>query len=107
MLLAPHWSTVKRILRYVQGSIAHGLLIQKSLSCAFSAYFDADWAGNLDDRRSTGGYALFYGNTLIAWSAKKQSIISRSSTESEYKAVANATAELIWVEALLKEIGVP
>src|SRR5438105_13454478 len=65
-----HWSAVKRILRYVQGTIVYGLLIQKSMSCALSAYSDADWAGNLDDRRSTGGYALCYGNTLIAWSAK-------------------------------------
>jgi hypothetical protein len=52
----------------------------------------------------TGGYAIFYG--LIAWSARKQSTISRSSTESEYKALANATSELVWVQSLLKELGV-
>jgi histone deacetylase 1/2 len=101
-----HWSAVKRILRYVRGSLSHGLFIQPARSSVLTAYSDADWAGNLDDRRSTGGYALFYGSTLIAWSAKKQSTVSRSSTESEYKVVADATAEVIWVEALLKELGV-
>jgi hypothetical protein len=71
-----------------------------------SAFSDADWAGNSDDRRSTGRHAIFYGGNLVAWSARKQATVSRSSTESEYKALANATAELIWVQALLGELGV-
>ncbi|XP_071678597.1 uncharacterized protein [Lolium perenne] len=101
----PHWSAVKRILRYVRHTVDSGLLLRSSSSTLLSAFSDVDWAGNMDDRRSTGGYAIFYGGNLIAWSARKQSTVSHSSTESEYKTLGNATAELIWVQSLLKELG--
>jgi histone deacetylase 1/2 len=101
-----HWTAVKRILRYVRGTSGLGIKITKSPSTLLSAFSDADWAGSIDDRRSTGGFAVFFGPNLISWSAKKQATVSRSSTEAEYKSLANATAELIWVETLLKELGV-
>lgn len=101
-----HWSAVKRILRYTQGTMDVGLTIRPSDSTLLSAFSDADWAGSIDDRRSTGGFAIFLGPNLISWSARKQPTVSRSSTEAEYKSLANATAELIWVEALLQELGV-
>jgi histone deacetylase 1/2 len=103
-----HWSAVKRILRYVKATLSDGLLLRRPTASSdlLSAFSDADWAGDSDDRRSTGGYAIFYGGNLVAWSARKQATVSRSSTESEYKSLANATAELIWVQALLDELGV-
>jgi histone deacetylase 1/2 len=88
--------------------VSYGLHIQPNPSGVLSAYSDADWAGSTDDRRSTGGYAVFFvGSNLIAWSARKQATVSRSSTEAEYKAVGDATAEIIWVHSLLHELGIP
>jgi histone deacetylase 1/2 len=101
-----HWTAAKRILRYVSHTLSFGLTFMKSRSTLVSAFSDADWAGCVDDRRSTGGFAVFYGPNLISWSAKKQETVSRSSTETEYKSVANATAEVIWVQSLLAELGV-
>jgi histone deacetylase 1/2 len=102
-----HWEAVKRILRYVKGTLDTGLSIRRSPASGVSIFTDADWAGCVDDRRSTGGFAIFVGPNLISWSSKKQPTVSRSSTEAEYKALANGAAEAIWVDSLLKELGVP
>jgi histone deacetylase 1/2 len=97
---------VKRILRYLKQSTNLGLKISRSSSLRVSAFSDADWAGCSDDRRSTGGFAVFFGANLVSWSARKQATVSRSSTEAEYKALANATAEVMWIQTLLMELGV-
>ncbi|WVZ94198.1 hypothetical protein U9M48_040119, partial [Paspalum notatum var. saurae] len=91
-----HYSAMKMILRYVNGTVGFGLKILKSSSNLVSAFSDVDWAGCSDDRRSTGGFVVFLGSNLIFWSAQKQTTVSHSSTEAEYKALANATAQLIW-----------
>jgi hypothetical protein len=102
-----HWTTLKRILRYIKSCMNICFRICKSSSTLVSGYSDVDWAGSVDDRRSTGGFAIFLGNNLISWNAKKQATISRSSTETECKALANATTEIMWVQTLLRELQVP
>nr|XP_020195890.1 uncharacterized mitochondrial protein AtMg00810-like [Aegilops tauschii subsp. strangulata] len=101
-----HWFAVKRILRYVRLTVSFGLRLRPSSSRVLFAFSGADWAGCPDDQRSTGGHVVFLGPNLIAWSARRQATVSRSSTEAEYKSVANTTAKLIWIESLLRELGV-
>jgi histone deacetylase 1/2 len=101
-----HWTVVKCILRYLRDTISLGLRLSKSSSTIVSAFSDADWAGCPDDRRSTGGFAVYVGTNLVLWNARKQATVSRSSTEAEYKSLANATAEVMWVQTLLRELGV-
>jgi hypothetical protein len=86
-----HWIAIKRILRYIKQFIKLGLKIWKSDSTLVSAFSDTDWAHNVDDRISTWDFAVFLGCNLISWSDRKQNTMSRSITEAEYKAIADAT----------------
>ena len=70
-------------------------------------YTDADWGGNADDLTSTSAYITFLGGNPISWSSKKQRTVARSSTEAEYRAVAFATADVMWLTNLLSELHVP
>lgn len=102
-----HWNLVKRILWYLRGTITQGLHITKSASLSLVAYSDTDWAGCPDTRRSTSGYCMFLGDSLVSRSSKRQTTVSRSSAEAEYRAVANAAAECCWIWNLLGELYCP
>uniref|UniRef100_A0A3Q7GJC1 Reverse transcriptase Ty1/copia-type domain-containing protein n=1 Tax=Solanum lycopersicum TaxID=4081 RepID=A0A3Q7GJC1_SOLLC len=98
-----HWKDVKHVLRYLRGTIQLGLRVTSIEDFNLHVYSNAYW-GDISDRVSTSGYILFLGTNLISWSSKKQNIVSRSSTESKYRAVDNALSETLWVTNLLTEL---
>ncbi|KAL0537149.1 hypothetical protein IC582_026119 [Cucumis melo] len=102
-----HFTAVLRILRYIKGTLGHGLQFSSQSSLILSGYPDVDRAGDPTDRHSTTGYCFYLGDSLISWRSKKQSVVSRSSTESKYRALADATTELLWLRWLLADMGVP
>ncbi|CAH9084821.1 unnamed protein product [Cuscuta epithymum] len=103
---------------YLQGSAAHGLLLQSSIySPTLQTYSDADWAGYPDSSRSTSGFAVFLGPNLISWKSKKQPTVSRtsqkkkptvsrSSTEAEYRAIAYTVQDTLHIQSILFELGI-
>ncbi|KAJ9546350.1 hypothetical protein OSB04_018893 [Centaurea solstitialis] len=100
----PHLQALKRILRYLRGTVTHGLQIHVSPSMHLTAYSDADWGGCPASRRSTSGYCVYLGDNIISWSSKRQGVVSRSSAEAEYRGVANTIAETSWIRNLLREL---
>jgi hypothetical protein len=103
----PHLAALKRILRYIRGTLHLGLRLRPSTQDDLVVYSDADWAGCPDTRKSTSGYAVFLGDNLVSWSSKRQNTVSRSGAEAEYRAVANGVAEASWLRQLLHELHVP
>lgn len=106
--LESHWQAVKRILRYLAGSLNSGLTMQRdhNSSMNLQGFCDADWASDPNDRRSTSGYCVYFGSNLISWQSKKQHVVSRSSTEAEYRSLAHLVAEIFWISYLLEELQI-
>ncbi|KAE8692073.1 hypothetical protein F3Y22_tig00110860pilonHSYRG00043 [Hibiscus syriacus] len=101
-----HFRALKRILRYVKGTYHYGLQLSRDSSSTLLGYSDADWAGCPVTRCSTTGYTVYFGQSLISWCSKKQTIVARSSAEVEYRALASVAAELSWALQLLRELHI-
>jgi hypothetical protein len=99
-----HWKAVKRIFRYLKGTISHGIEYERD-GKALVGYSDADWAGDTNDRKSTTGYTFILAGGAVTWSSKKQPTVALSTTEAEYMALTQASKEAVWIKRLLEELG--
>jgi hypothetical protein len=103
---ASHLQAVKRILRYIHGTQEFGIWFSASSYVSLRSFTDADLGGCKIDRKSTSGACHFLGNSLVAWSSRKQSSVALSTAESEYVAAASCCSQILWIVATLKDYGV-
>lgn len=97
---------MKRVLRYLKGTIYHGLHLKCNSPVTLHVCSDADWVGNRDDYTSTSAYIVYLGTNPLFWSSKKQRFVARSSTEAKYQVVTTTVAERIWLLSLFQELGI-
>uniref|UniRef100_A0A0A9YPH4 Copia protein n=1 Tax=Lygus hesperus TaxID=30085 RepID=A0A0A9YPH4_LYGHE len=101
-----HWNYLKRVLRYIRGSAHLGLLYSdKKCEYVLSGFVDADWVGDVDDRRSVSGYCMYACGNIVSWATKKQTTVSLSSTEAEYVALSSAVCEAISLNGVVNDLG--
>ena len=102
-----HMDAVFRILRYLKMTPGKGLYFKRGSNRSTEIFTDADWAGTITDRRSTSGYCTYVWGNLVTWRSKKQAVVSRSSAEAEFRAMAQGICEGIWLRRLLTELKTP
>lgn len=105
-----HWKAAKRILRYMKGTkdffIKYSGRLYKGDKVKIQVYCDADWAQNVDDRKSTSGYVIMLAGGPVIWSCKKQPTVSVSATEAEFVSLTEATKDVLWLTYFLTELGI-
>ena len=100
-----HWKAIKRILRYLRGTVDYKLCYQGQ-DLQLKGYTNANWRGDLDERKSTSGYVFLLENSVITWCSKKQTYIALSTMEVEFAAFLAATQEAMWLKRFLCYLGV-
>ncbi|CAL1353265.1 unnamed protein product [Linum trigynum] len=101
-----HVKAAHRVQRYLKGSLGQGLFFASDTVFSLTGYTDSDWGACPDTRKSITGYCTFLGSSLITWKAKKQAIVSKSSSEAEYRALSQLSCEVQWITQLLKDLNV-
>ena len=101
-----HLIVVKRIIRYVNGTPDYGLWYSKDSNACLAGYSNADWAGSVDDRKSTSGGYFYLGNNLVSLMSKKQNSVSLSTAEAEYIVTGSYCTQLLWMKNLLHDYGI-
>ena len=101
-----HWAAVEHIICSLKEALERGILYKKHRHTKIECFSDAYWARSKEDRRSTSRYCIFFRGNLISWKSKKQSVVSRSSAESNYRAIAQCVCKIIWIRQLLMEVGI-
>ena len=102
-----HMGVVIQILQYLKSSLGKWLMFSKNAHLNIEGYTDADWAGNILDRKSTSGYFTFVGWNLVTWRSKKKNVVELSNVEAEFQGMAKELCELLWLRSLLIEVGFP
>lgn len=100
------WTEVKRVLKYLKGTKDLKLLVGSKSELELNGFADADWAGDINDRKSTSGFIFKLGDAVISYASRKQANVTLSSTEAEYVALAEASQELLWIMQLMKEFEI-
>lgn len=99
-----HWKAVKRIFRYLNGSINLKLRYSNTIDNDLNGFTDADWASDVDKRRSCTGYIFKLSNAAVTWHSGYQQTVAKSTAEAEYMALSDGTAEALWLRQLLREL---
>ena len=102
-----HLTAVKQIIQYINGTPDYGLWYSKDSNACLVKYSDADWAGSVDDRKSTLGGCFYLGNNLVSWMSKKQNSVSLFTAEVEYITAGSCCTQLLWMKKLLHDYGIP
>ncbi|CAL2265084.1 unnamed protein product [Prunus armeniaca] len=100
-----HWLAAKRLLRYLKGTTGLGIFYQKGGCKQLTAYSDSDFAGDVDDRKSTSGSVFMFSSGAVSWSSKEQPMVSLSTTEAEYIAAASCACQCVWLRRVLEKLG--
>ncbi|XP_016475616.2 secreted RxLR effector protein 161-like [Nicotiana tabacum] len=100
-----HWDAAIRVVKYIKREPGLGILLRSQNSSEISVFCDADWASCPNTRKSVSGYLVKFGESPISWKSKKQNTVSKSSAEAEYRNMASGVSEVVWLTALLRELG--